>query len=109
MLARSIRALLVFGLFSLFACASADPLTPASDRDFEYIARQEAVLERASTAVESGECPVQCENAGTVCEASEAICGVADATSDLDARARCRTAERRCLRARAAKEACACP
>jgi hypothetical protein len=95
-------------VFLLCACASADPLGPASSRDFEYIAREEARLERASTALESGGCPERCASADDVCEASDAICGVARGTSDLDARDRCRSAERRCLRARAAEEACSC-
>ena len=85
---------------------------PATHDDFAAIQQHEATLEEARGA--AGHADVPCEQGCAAvprgCAAARRICRIADATADLDARARCRRAEDVCRATRSeASRRCACP
>lgn len=92
----------------LAAChAGPEPATPA---DFARFQEWEATVDRGVHRARSPDrtCPERGAGATEACRASEALCARARGTDDLDARARCRAAERACRGSRA-EVARACP
>ena len=93
---------LALALPVLFACGGGEATTrPATHDDFRAIQREESTIDVALEGLRRPETP--CETAGIerthACSGAEAICRIARETEDLDARARCRTAEDACREA----------
>src|SRR5262245_57449017 len=97
MVGRPIAAALL--AVALFACGGSGATTrPATHEDFRAIQREEATIDVALEGLRRPDTP--CETARIerthACSGAEAICRIARETEDLDARARCRSAEDAC-------------
>lgn len=91
---RILRASASFALLGATACGAAPP--PDLHAAFARIQEHEAVI--AHRAPDVSACPpdAPCPAEEAVCAAAASICAIADAIDDLDARARCTLAQRRC-------------
>ncbi len=93
---------------AVLACGASPP-PPATDEQFHAIQRYEATLDEVRNAALEGVCPEPCDATAEGCAAADAICAIADEVADQDARLRCRAAQERCDRYRAARARCQCP
>lgn len=89
------------------ACGPSTP-PPATHETFRAIQRHEATLDRTRTPALEGECEDACDATLEGCSASRRICAIAEDTSDVDARLRCRNAAERCTQYESATARCSC-
>lgn len=94
-------------LLAVVACGSSTP-PPATHETFRAIQRHEATLDRARTPALEGECDEACGATREGCVATRRICDIAESTSDVDARLRCRNAQDRCVQYQSATARCSC-
>lgn len=106
MVSRTVLLLLVLA-GCLAACGSSAP-PPATHEHFRAIQRHEATLDRARTPALEGECSDACPATTEGCLAARRICAIAEPTSDVDARLRCRQATERCAQYESATSRCTC-
>jgi hypothetical protein len=85
-------------LGSISACGGA----PAPDLHaaFRRIQVQEAVIAHGLAEMEACAAESPCPARGRVCEAANEVCALAEENDDVDARARCELARRRCASVR---------